>query len=83
MYLRQYIFNNNCNYFYPRLALQSCIHYVDGSGYIDKKNHPTKVDIMFKKKIKMLLANIINEGSVSLVTQDVEVHEQFIYHNKN
>ncbi|KAG5309561.1 RCBT1 protein, partial [Acromyrmex insinuator] len=54
------------------LALQSCIDYKNVSGYIDKKNHPTKVDIMFKKKIKMLIANTINKGSASLVTQDVE-----------
>ncbi|KAG5309939.1 RCBT2 protein, partial [Acromyrmex insinuator] len=68
----QYIFNNNCNYFYPRLALQSCIEYKNGIGYIDKKYHQTKVDIMFKKKIKMLIANITEQSNAFLVTQDVE-----------
>ncbi|KAG5310981.1 RCBT1 protein, partial [Acromyrmex insinuator] len=54
------------------LALQSCIDYKNVSGYIDKKNHPTKVDIMFKKKIKMLIDDITNTGNAFLVTQDVE-----------
>ncbi|XP_011064165.1 PREDICTED: RCC1 and BTB domain-containing protein 1 [Acromyrmex echinatior] len=54
------------------LALQSCIDYKNVSGYIDTDHHPTLVDIMFKKKIKMLIANTINKGSASLVTQDVE-----------
>ncbi|XP_011051905.1 PREDICTED: RCC1 and BTB domain-containing protein 2-like [Acromyrmex echinatior] len=53
------------------LALQSCIEYKNGIGYIDKKYHQTKVDIMFKKKIKMLIVNIYH-SDVFLVTQDVE-----------
>ncbi|KAG5310483.1 RCBT1 protein, partial [Acromyrmex insinuator] len=53
------------------LALQSCISYKNGIGYINKKYHQTKVDIMLKKKIKMLVVNIYH-GEVFLVTQDVE-----------
>ncbi|KAG5343152.1 RCBT1 protein, partial [Acromyrmex heyeri] len=54
------------------LALQSCMDYENGRGYIDKEDQPTKVDIMFKKKIKMLIANITDQVNAFLVTQDVE-----------
>ncbi|KAG5314819.1 RCBT1 protein, partial [Acromyrmex insinuator] len=54
------------------LALQSCIDYKNGTGYIDNEYHPTKVDIMFKKKIKLMIANITDKGNAFLVTQDVE-----------
>jgi len=64
--------------------LQSCIDYKNGTGYIlvDKKHHPTKVDVMFIKTIKLLIANM-TEGYIFFVTEDVEVHEQFIHRNKN
>ncbi|KAG5334861.1 RCBT1 protein, partial [Acromyrmex charruanus] len=54
------------------LGLQSCIDWKKGAGYIDKEYHPTKADIMFKKKIKMLIANITYNGNAFLVTEDVE-----------
>ncbi|XP_011051906.1 PREDICTED: RCC1 and BTB domain-containing protein 2-like [Acromyrmex echinatior] len=54
------------------LASQSCVSYKNDIGYINKKYHPTKVDIMFKKKIKMLIANITEQSNAFLVTQDVE-----------
>ena len=38
---------------------------------------------MFNKIIKLLIANITDKGNAFLITQDVEVHEQFIYRNKN
>ncbi|EGI67047.1 hypothetical protein G5I_04383 [Acromyrmex echinatior] len=56
------------------LGLQSCINCKNGTGYIDKEYHPTKADIMFKKKIKMLIANITYNGIAFLVTQDVEIY---------
>ncbi|XP_012060416.1 PREDICTED: RCC1 and BTB domain-containing protein 2-like [Atta cephalotes] len=54
------------------LALQSCIDYKNGTGHIEKKHHPTKVDIMFNKIIKLLIANITDKGNAFLITQDVE-----------
>lgn len=71
--------NNNYNYFFSRLAQESCIDYKNDIGYIDKEHHMIEVDIMFKKTIRLLMANISNE--IFLFTQDGEVYEQFIYHN--
>ncbi|XP_011051891.1 PREDICTED: RCC1 and BTB domain-containing protein 2-like [Acromyrmex echinatior] len=62
------------------LGLQSCINCKNGTGYIDKEYHPTKADIMFKKKIKMLIANITYNGIAFLVTQDVE---KYVWEDKN
>jgi len=54
--------------------------YKNGLGHIYSYYHPTKVDFMFSKKIKLLVPNHARE--IFLVTENGEVYKEFISRRK-
>jgi len=54
--------------------------YKNGLGHIHSHYHPTKVDFMFNKKIKLLVSSYADE--IFLVTENGEVYKEFISRRK-